>query len=423
LVNLLAACAGGAQNVSIVEAKLQSIYTLEKLLDGLLDESLVIEVHLALLRFLREAFLDTQVARNGTAKSPQLWLFFSSLGKRFENMSLSVRRCSLGGTKDAAAWGYHERLRLQFVLEAVGALRAFFSLHYVDEDEQYSSGGEVRYFSSFREIDIESDDDDDVEDGDTLNLQYVEEQQVIESVLSSLREFLVVVGPWVSDRYLAEVIASAEIIAHKSQMEKFQGQSVWQLPSGVCLNDLEASRRKPHGVWTAGSTSINSSISESEIRLEGFSDFVTQVINDEKLIAQAEDDVVSVAEHIDGLPLVTERPELGDLRSEHVISGLVQYIRSSMRPGSIRGNRYLDSENTVLAMWVVKIFRRLIESRWGMDIDSRDRKGGEDQDRAGGAIQSRLNNNGATDLCLELIAPGIDTALKVCVVFRNFPVA
>jgi hypothetical protein len=417
LVNLLAACAAGAKNVSIVEAKLQSIYTLDKLLDGLLDESLVIEVHLALLRFLREAFFNKKVLRHGMEQSTQLWLFFSSLTKRFEEIFVSVRRCSPGGTKVAGTWGYYERLKLQFIFEAVGALRAFFSLHFVNKNEQHSSGEEARLFSSFRDSEKESDDDVDVDDDvkvrDALYFQIAEEKKVIESLLRSLQEFLDVVGPWVSDRYLADVITSAEIIAHKSQMKKFQGQSVWQLPSGVCLNDLEASRLKPHGVWTAGSTSINSCISDSEIRLDCFSDFVTNITRDKALIAQAENDVVSVAKHIDGLPLVSDRSELGDLRSEHVISGLVHHIRSSMRPGSIRGNRYLDNENTVLAIWVMQLFRRLIESRWGMDIDSRDRNGGDEQDRAGGAVQSRLNNNGATDLCLEVIAPGIDKDLKV----------
>lgn len=266
-------------------------------------------------------------------------------------MSYSVRRCSPGGSKDVAGWGYHECLKLQFAREAGRALRIFFTSHYLDEDEEFSTDEEVHYISSFRETNIKSDDND-VKDGETFNLRCTEEKQIIKAVLTSTRELLDVVGPWVSDHCLADVIASAEVIARKSQMEEFQVSSFWRLPSGVSSSELEASRHKAHGFWTAGLISMNSTVLESETRLEDFNDFVAKITHDPKIIAQAAEDVVAVAEYIDCLPVLSDRAELGDLRYELVIPGLVQHIRSSMRSGSIRRNRSLDSDNTVLASWV-----------------------------------------------------------------------
>jgi len=55
----------------------------------------------------------------------------------------------------------------------------------------------------------------------------------------------------------------------------------------------------------------------------------------------------------------------------------------------------------------------MIENRMGMSIYERDEDGGKEQDEAAAPVVNALNSCGATVLCLDLIADGIDDALQL----------
>ena len=61
---------------------------------------------------------------------------------------------------------------------------------------------------------------------------------------------------------------------------------------------------------------------------------------------------------------------------------------------------------------VNQIFRTMIENKWGMSIYERDDDGGEEQDIAAAKIMSTLNNCRATEMCLDLVARGIEIPLQ-----------
>ena len=170
LVNLLAACASGSKNISIVEAKLQSIYPLDSLLEALLDNELVVEVQIALVRYLRQAFVDVEMKYHGLAASPLLWRFFyrvpallakcikeleafhkvyakatdskagplllspkdssatPSAGSEKAPQQKKSRISSITSDYDAvhASWGYKQRARLELLYETLFVLRLFF---------------------------------------------------------------------------------------------------------------------------------------------------------------------------------------------------------------------------------------------------------------------------------------------------------
>ena len=82
--------------------------------------------------------------------------------------------------------------------------------------------------------------------------------------------------------------------------------------------------------------------------------------------------------------------------------------------------KYMTADATETSIWLIKLFRTMIEKRWGMTIDDRDDDGGEEQDKAAADIMKVLNDVGATVLCIDIISPGIDRtlqieALKLCV--------
>jgi hypothetical protein len=55
----------------------------------------------------------------------------------------------------------------------------------------------------------------------------------------------------------------------------------------------------------------------------------------------------------------------------------------------------------------------MIENRMDMSIMERDEKGGDEEDQKAAPVVNALNTCGATALCLDLIADGIDEELQM----------
>ena len=75
-------------------------------------------------------------------------------------------------------------------------------------------------------------------------------------------------------------------------------------------------------------------------------------------------------------------------------------------------HRFIDPSATKTNVWLIKIFRTMIENRWGMSIYERDDDGGEEQDEAAAEIMGILNECGATKVCLNLLGRGVNVELQ-----------
>ena len=49
---------------------------------------------------------------------------------------------------------------------------------------------------------------------------------------------------------------------------------------------------------------------------------------------------------------------------------------------TLPAERRLDHESTATTVWLIRVFRSMIEDAWGMNIHERDDDGGEEQDEA-----------------------------------------
>merc|ERR1711871_698340 len=119
-------------------------------------------------------------------------------------------------------------------------------------------------------------------------------------------------------------------------------------------------------------------------------------------------------EKIESLPKLSDSSD-SDVRFEALIEKLIKHMDQCINIRKIDGEdiRFMDEEAYATSIWIIKLFRRMIEGLWGMTIDERDDDGGEEQDIASAEIVALLNKLGVTELCLKLIAPGIDRALQV----------
>ncbi|KAJ1440503.1 hypothetical protein B484DRAFT_391299, partial [Ochromonadaceae sp. CCMP2298] len=113
---------------------------------------------------------------------------------------------------------------------------------------------------------------------------------------------------------------------------------------------------------------------------------------------------------LEGLPFVADQVD-SDVRYETLIRKLVSHIRDNLT--LVNNQKRLDVRVTKTATWIIRAFRTMIENRMGMGIDQRDEEGGAEEDEAAAPVVNALNSCGATALCLELIADGIDESLQM----------
>ena len=151
--------------------------------------------------------------------------------------------------------------------------------------------------------------------------------------------------------------------------------------------------------------------------LTHFNEFVNEITNNDEVKKSSIQESISFINKVQELPYL-DNPVDGDIRYELFIRKIVAHVSSRL---VVEGDeKMLDSRSTKSTVWVLRMFRTMIEDAWGMTIDERDDDGGEEQDDAVADIVEAFNSNGVTDLCLDLIADGVDIdvqreAVKLCV--------
>ena len=146
--------------------------------------------------------------------------------------------------------------------------------------------------------------------------------------------------------------------------------------------------------------------------------YAADLEEDEELQNHIVDDTTKIITVIEDLPSMYDGDVEADLRLEPVIKKFVSHVDSCMVVDE--NKKHLSRETTLSTIWTVRLFRRMIEQKWGMTIEERDEDGGEEQDIASEPVVELLNKHGGTDLCIDLIAVGIDQelvleAVKLCV--------
>jgi hypothetical protein len=106
----------------------------------------------------------------------------------------------------------------------------------------------------------------------------------------------------------------------------------------------------------------------------------------------------------------------GRVRFEPLIARLAGHVRRSITV-TVRGletTKSLTEESTRTSIWLLSVFRTLIEKTWGMSIEQRTEDGDDDQDRAVAGLFAAFTACEVPFLCLDLLAKGIDEELQVC---------
>ena len=437
LMNVLAGTALGRANVATVEAKLQTLYSTEDLLHVLLDPSTTIDGLIPLANYFNHACIDVEIGIPGLGKDRDMWRYLVVCKEVLQNSKADFEFLS-NHPLDASMKAIVARRNCIYALICTRIVCGFLSLYYerteldedftLDEDStpmennaQHSHHADaVARLNSTQvdenELEIieieatragQSPVDDAEDDEDFGRLPIV--KMWWDDLINDLRD--VCLDIYQMD---AKILETEDFRVLYEAIEATTNASIDVnidmadiLPPGA-LNHLTGSFEAR---GDSGTVPVTIELTEQEIQ---FKTFVDQISSNSQIQASIEMDKLRMVESLELVPSMFEDDTKGDLRFGPFIKDLVRHTRANLSyDGMVKA---LSPDCTKSTTWFIRLFRSMIEKKWGMTIDERDDDGGEEEDEKGGAIQHMLNVCGITELCIDLIATGIDSMLvRECV--------
>ena len=375
LLEVLAGCTAGRNNVSSIEAKIQSIFSYIDVVEAILDPACVLIAKVETSRFLLNAIIEVELVVPGLGYSKCMWRLITSYIQVLGNMVDNLKRV------DSMGWEFSNvsRQYLEYQLIGIAILSIFFDTNYKHDfftDELPNTEGQL----------------------DRVAMTQLQATNIIKSLYSIIREIHKLNSP----RLNAE---------HKAYIKK----CVFALNKSVnyqCEADLDVKVQEEERRYKEEQDAlhVHEDVGLERRVLNKYDDFMAALDEDEDVIASTTSENDHFIAQLENLPYIKDKED-GDIRYEALIRKLVLHVRENME--IIDEETRLSSRCTKTTLWVIKSFRTMIERKMGMTIEERDEEGGDEEDEAAEPVVTAFNTTGVTELCLDLIADGVDEALQV----------
>ena len=375
-VETLTSCCVGNMNISAIEAKVQSVLNFVDIIDAILDPDAILLVKIKFCSYLYHAFIQVELKVPGLENSPSIWRLLESF------------KAVLNSGKDdiilAEKYGWHSgqvnRQRIEFLLSAVNLINGFFTYYYdVSSVRPHDHEGGNKDHISTSHVD------------DLIAILFTETKSIYDMHPSCL-----------SKQTKNSIYKTLEVLS----------KSISSFSEKVL--DIKGNKKRNSG---KGSTDEDDDDDELGIVSDRenavatkYREFMKEINENSGIIYKAENENVAFISLLEKLPYIAD-PVEADVRYESFIKKLVFHIRENIK--FVNNQKQMDPGITATSRWIIRAFRTMIENRMGMSIYERDDEGGEEQDIAAAPVVNALNTCGATALCLDLIAYGIDEGLQL----------
>ncbi|GMH52463.1 hypothetical protein TrRE_jg12234, partial [Triparma retinervis] len=394
LLNILAGCAVGRANITTVEAKLQSLYQYENIMKAVADPRTNLEVKIGLMNLFYEAYVEVEIAIPGLNKSRELWDAFRTMVEPPRAMADALLSGEVG--VDVM------RKMMHFVLLSAKVLDGFL--------EGYYEGTEFRNEDKFDDTIKEGEDDT------SATMHWID--KIFFDLYHSFKTLYDLKSPMVTDEQNRWLYRAMDSISMSSD-----ALSAVDLPLHVDVLIGDPAE------------DIEDSVADEEV--VSLKKFIKELENDEDLLEEvAEDRTDHLVMLLDKLP--RQRDDVvSEIRYEPTLKKLILHTRNLIKKD--KGKKFIPRECVDTAIWTIQLLRAMIETKWTesfqkregpdagkMGIDERDDDGEEEEDEAAGPVQDTLDDCGATILCLDVIADGMNEVvveegvnLLVALLFRE----
>jgi hypothetical protein len=391
-LRILSGCTVGRNNITTVEAKVQSVFAFADIIDAILDKRSLQIVNIQLGATLYNCMLDVEINIPGMAQSARMWNLIEHCLGVFEAGLGKLRRIEKEGSWEAgaASGGAVKRQDLEWLVTCITIVYGFFNFTYdptkIKSEDGSGLGSSLSLVSQ-----------------DTVSLDMTQVTRLISNLFQLLKAMHDLNSTVLQKAEKELLIQTLEVLNRHSAKVYFD--SIEELYE-------ETEEKEKQKLLEMSEEGIESFTLEEKISLR-YQEFLRILESSEEVTEITLEENRAFIRRIEKLPFVNDTSKETDVRYEPFIQKLVSHVRERLTVNTMTGEKFLDSQCVLTTIWLIRSFRTMIENRWGMTIYERDEDGGEKEDQAAAPVVNALNSCGATTLCLDLISVGIDSGLMI----------
>jgi len=367
LMNVLSRCTVGKAGMTTIEAKVQSMFFFVDVINAILDPNCFLLGKIRLGLFLLNAIIEVEMRLPSLKDADCMWKLLESTLDIFMFSKEELRMVEKNGWGSPAV----HRQKIEYMIVCARIVGGYFE-HYYDRT--------IFKSANVATIGVE-----------LMTIKEGRANEVIKNLYINIFSIYEMQSPVLTKNHQKQLYDTLVALnrAH--------------------ITPLASSVENFHDVTAEFEENIN----YVEVTDEKFDAFFETVKTSDDLKADADSQTQNLIDKLNSLPKKDDLCE-SDIRFEPLVLKLVRHIQGCVQI-VVHGDetiKLMSARCTESSIWIIKLFRTMIESAWGMTIYERDDDGGEEQDEAAGEIMTILNKSGATEMCLDLIARGLDIPLQ-----------
>lgn len=369
-LELLSSCTIGTTGMTSIEAKVQGMYNFVDLVEAMLDTQCLLLAKIRYGLFFYNAMLDVETPLPALKDAAVVWKIFVAAQDVFTFAKDDLRQIEKNGWAAPTS----NRQRIEFMLVNVMIIHSYFTA-YFDYSIFKPEVGQIA-------VGVER-----------ISFKEAQANEIMKSLFNKIVPLYEMLSPLLAREH-HELLYKSLIALNNASKDKFVSE----------VQNL-------HNAYFSSAAEY---IAADEDKVgKAYGQLIAQLHADEDIQKSMEAQIQEFINKIEGLPLKRSTTK-ADVCFEPFIEKLVSHIRGSVQI-VIHGDetiKVLTPNATKTSVWLLRIFRTMIENRWGMTIYERDDDGGEEQDDAVSDLMVVYNESGMTELCLDLISKGIDITLQ-----------
>jgi hypothetical protein len=355
VLKLMATCAGG--KINIVEAKIQTMFPLQTLLNTIMepfdDGSLLLDVRMPLTSLLYDTFVNVEVADPLVSANPRFWELLETFPVAILVAEELLRSETKGQRESQQDSGREVRSAVRYVLdEIMPFLHYYLEVHYNMRNILHS---EIRTLSQV--------------------------QAFLAAAHTATQRLYALQSTCMSATQSNSMLAALKLLARHTQQ-----------PDPVPIVAPSKAAIASGGVGNDGLA-------------DSFSSAVLAFAGHEAAVELTQLGMRDCASRIKALPKLAD-PVRDAIRYEPLLKKMIRHARGLITVETDR--KALNHECQASLLWMLKLFRTMIEDEWGFSYEERDAMGDEASDEVAWPVQRALTECGLVELCIDLVSYGID---------------
>ena len=363
LIDVFSNCTIGRLNITSIEAKVQSIWNFQDVLDSLLDSGTMLYVKIVMARFLFNAVIEVEMMISGFQNNGSFWKFVKTFAPSLLAMKAQLISLNTNGWKAPDL----NRHVIEYGLVISGIIYGFFSRYYDTTTFHVDERNEIT--------------------GEQFCITIDDVGVIMEELFNILKEICEINSKFLSDHNKMIVFDALETLFKTDT--KFSAFEISKMSvTSTVVEELEVE-------------------SNEKIVIKKLNQFIETLKNDESVIESIKRENAEFVKVLEVLPFISDltADSNSDVRYENMIAKLVNHVRENM---ILRNSeKRLNATSIKTVKWLIGIFRSMIENKMGMTIYERDEDGGAEQDEAAAPVVHAFIENGVITLAVDLIAIGI----------------